>query len=105
MMLMAKGVKSSKVANEIAMMGLDFATVEQSIDNLLADNQTKIEAVIGFLRTNPPEKDKPYPRATPRASPKNGIPTPTKPIRPPDMLTPAQIAERSKAKRAERDPS
>ena len=102
MMLMAKGVKSSKVANEIAMMGLDYATVEQSIDNLLADNRTKIEAVIGFLRTNPPEKDKPYPRAASRASPPLVT---TRPIIPPDVLTPAQLAERSRARRAERDTS
>lgn len=67
MMLMAKGVKSSKVANEIAMMGLDYGTVEQSIDNLLADNRTKIEAVIGYLRTSPPEPGRPYPLPRPNA--------------------------------------
>jgi Helix-turn-helix domain len=99
MMLMAKGVKSSKVANEIATMGLDIPTVAQSIDNLIADN-AKIEAVIGFLRMNPPEKGTPYPRAASRASPI----TTTRPIIPTDVLTPAQLAERSRIRRgAERD--
>lgn len=96
MMLMRKGVKSSKVANEIAMLDLDLVTVEQSIDNLIAD-KTSIEAVIGFLRTNPPEKHKPYPRAAARKSP-----PPIRPTDRSDMLTPQQIAERAKTRRAER---
>lgn len=100
MMLMAKGIESPKVANEISAMGLDHRTVEQSIDNLIA-NKISIAAIVGFLRTNPPEKDKPYPRAPSRASPS----IPTKPIMPPDMLTPTQIAERAKTRRAERDTS
>ena len=62
MMLMEKGIKSPSVANEIAAMGLDFPTVVESIDNLLADD-TSVPAIIGFLRTNPPIPGQPYPRA------------------------------------------
>lgn len=68
MMLMKKGVKSQKVANEIATMGLDLATVEQSIDNMLHDPKTQIGAVIDFLRAQPPETGTPYPRSPNRKS-------------------------------------
>lgn len=97
MMLMKKGVKSSKVANEIAMLDLDLGTVEQSIDNLIAD-KASIEAVIGFLRTNPPEKDMPYPRAAAKKQP-----APIRPTDRSDMLTPQQIAERAQVRRPNRD--
>jgi hypothetical protein len=36
MMMAGKGIKSAKALNAIASMGLDLATVEQSIDNLFA---------------------------------------------------------------------
>lgn len=62
MMLMEKGIKSPSVANEIAAMGLDYPTVVESIDNLLAD-ATSVPAIIGFLRANPPIPGQPYPRA------------------------------------------
>lgn len=80
---------------------LDVETVRQSIENQLADKLT-IGAIVKWLREDPPEPGKPYPRAR---APSGSVPMPTKPNIPADMLTPAQIAERSKAKRAERDTS
>jgi hypothetical protein len=84
MMMAGKGIKSAKALNAIASMGLDLATVEQSIDNLLAD-QTDIGAIVGLLKTAPPEPGKPYPRArapAPRAP--RGLPAaperPSKPV-------------------------
>jgi len=81
---------------------VDAATIRQSIENLLADQVPK-GTIVNRLRSRPPAPGKPYQRS--RAGPKTGIPIPTRPNIPPDMLTPAQIAERSKAKRAERDTS
>jgi hypothetical protein len=93
MMLMAKGFKSPKVANEIASMGLDYQTVEESIDNLLAD-KTSIPAIIGFLQTNPPEPGQPYPRRRHAQTS-----APTAPVIPEDVLTPAQAAAIARARR------
>lgn len=87
MMLMQKGVKSPKVANEIALMGLDCATVEQSIDNLLAD-KTSIPAIIGYLQTAPPAPGQPYPRLKQSIS----APPPARP-KPVDRMTPQQLAD------------
>lgn len=81
---------------------IDVATVRQCVENLLADQVPKGK-IVNRLRNRPPEPGKPYQRS--RASPKTGIPIPTKPIMPPDMLTPAQIAERAQKRRAERDTS
>jgi hypothetical protein len=61
-MMVGKGIKSEKALNEIASMGLDLMTVEQSIDNLLAD-RTGIGAIVKLLQSNPPEPGKPYPRS------------------------------------------
>jgi hypothetical protein len=82
---------------------IDAATVRQSVENLLADQVPKGK-IVNRLRNRPPEPGKPYQRS--RASPKAGIPLiATKPVIPADVLTPAQIAQFSKAKRAERDTS
>lgn len=81
MMMMGKGIKSERNLNEIASMGLDLATVEQSIDNLLAD-RTGIGAIVKLLQSNPPEPGKPYPRARAPAALAPG-PTATRP--PPDI--------------------
>lgn len=62
MMLMAKGIQSQKVANEIASKNLDYVTVEQSIDNQLASG-AGIGAIVKWLQDNPPEPGSPYPRA------------------------------------------
>lgn len=93
MMLMAKGVQSPDVANEIASKGLDCTTVEQSIDNLLAGN-TSMAAIVGFLRTTPPEAGKPYARAPIRKSTERVAPTVglAKPPPPPADAVPAQEA-------------
>lgn len=62
MMLISKGVQSEAVANEIAAMGLDYDTVEQSVDNMLA-NKASVAAIVRFLRSTPPDPGQPYPRA------------------------------------------
>ena len=100
-MLMEKGIKSPKAANDIATMGLDYTTVVESIDNLLAD-RTSIPAIVGFLRSNPPEPGKPYPRKRSMNSPPLIA---TRPNIPTDVLTPAQIAQRSRELRGNHDPS
>lgn len=81
---------------------VDAATIRQSIENLLADQVPK-GTIVNRLRNRPPEPGKPYQRS--RASPKTGIPVPTKPNIPADMLTPTQLAERAQKRRAERDTS
>jgi hypothetical protein len=103
MMMVGKGIKSEKALNEIASMGLDLITVEQSIDNLLAD-KTGIGAIVKLLQSNPPEPGKPYPRA--RAP--NGSSPPliaTKPNIAPDALTPGQLAQFARSKREVHDTS
>lgn len=79
--------------------GLDVETVRQSIENQIAD-RVNIGVIVKWLRENPPEPGKPYPRAASRASPPLVT---TRPIIPPDVLTPGQLAERSRARRAERE--
>ena len=75
---------------------IDVATVRQSVENLLADQVPKGK-IVNRLRNRPPEPGRPYQRS--RASPRTGIPIPTKPINPPDVLAPAQLAEYARAKR------
>lgn len=75
MMMVSKGIKSEKVLNDIASMGLDPPTVEESIDNLLAD-KTSIGAIVKLLLTTPPEPGKPYPRAR---APAAALPAATRP--------------------------
>lgn len=62
MMMLGKGIRSDKALAQIASMGLDYSTVEQSIDNLLDDNAS-IPAIVRLLLTNPPAPGQPYPRA------------------------------------------
>lgn len=62
MMMLGKGIRSDKVLAQIASMGLDYATVEQSIDNLLDDNAS-IQSIVRLLLTSPPSPGNPYPRA------------------------------------------
>jgi hypothetical protein len=76
MMLMQKGVKAAASARKIADQDLDFATVETSIDNMLADG-AKVGAIVRMLEVAPPPPGQPYPRVSangsarppPRASP------------------------------------
>lgn len=79
---------------------VDAATIRQSIENLLADGVPKGK-IVNRLRNRPPDPGKPYQRS--RTAPKAGIPATTRPIIPADVLTPAQIADRARARRAERD--
>lgn len=81
---------------------IDAATIRQSVENLLADQVPKGK-IVNRLRNRPPEPGRPYQRS--RASPRTGMPIPTKPNTPPDMLTPAQLSERAQKRRAERDTS
>lgn len=102
MMLIAKGVRNEKVANEIASKGLDYQTVEQSIDNVLADGKTQIGAVVGLLLSSPPEPGSPYPRApvrksTERVAPTVGIARP--PPAPADAVPAHEAAKRMLALR------
>jgi hypothetical protein len=78
---------------------LDCTTIRQSIENLLADNVPK-GTIVNRLRNRPPAPGKPYQRS--RAVTRSSAPiTATRANLPPDALTPAQIAERARAKRAE----
>jgi hypothetical protein len=80
---------------------LDLETIRQSIENLIADNVPK-GTIVNRLRSRPPAPGKPYQRsrAMSRASPPLVA---TRANIPADVLTPAQIAERAKAKRADHD--
>lgn len=104
MMLMAKGVKSSKVANEIAMMGLDYGTVEQSIDNQIASG-AGIGAIVKWLQDNPPDPGIPYPKARSPAPRKSGervaqtVGIARPPPAPPDAVPAREAAKRMLALR------
>ncbi len=76
---------------------LDVETVKVSIENQLADKVT-IGAIVRWLREDPPEPGKPYPRA--RAP--NGTSPPliaTKANIAPDALTPTQLGAFARSKR------
>jgi len=94
MMLSKKGFQSAQVIKYIAAMDLDFATVESSIDNMLADG-AQVGAIVRLLETAPPPPGQPYPRVSangsarppPRASP---------PAIPPDALSGPALGRRVK---------